>query len=441
MSPVGRIHRTFRRAETVARVALIALVAVILAGCRQPETIRFATFNASLTRSVAGDLVRDLSTGDDEQARAVAEIIQRVRPDILLLNEFDYDERGEAARLFRQNYLRQPQNGAVPIEYAYAYFGPVNTGVASGFDLDNDGSVTTQPGSRAYGGDALGFGLFPGQYGMLILSNRPILEERVVSLRRFLWRDMPGALLPVNPDGSPWYTPEELDVLPLSSKAHWDVPVAASRDGTGAPIHLLVSHPTPPAFDGPEDRNGRRNHDEIRLWADYITGGPAAAYLRPAEAIGPEPQPPGMDTTLTGGFRGGRVAYPPAPPRFVIMGDLNADPADGSSLPGAIQQLLNHPRVNASVVPTSAGAARAGEAQGGRNAEHRTPSAHDTADFGDSGNAPGNLRVDYVLPSTNLKIVGSGVFWPESGDPLHRLVDGTRSSDHRLVWVDVQWMK
>ena len=83
-------------------------------------------------------------------------------------------------------------------------------------------------------------------------------------------------------------------------------------------MHVLASHPTPPAFDGPEDRNGKRNHDEIRLWADYLTGGAAAGYLG---ASLPEDEP------------------------FVILGDLNADPLDGGSVPGAIQQLLNHPRI------------------------------------------------------------------------------------------------
>jgi hypothetical protein len=33
---------------------------------------------------------------------------------------------------------------------------------------------------------------------------------------------------------------------------------------------MLLHHPTPPAFDGAEHRNVMRNHDEIRLWADYV---------------------------------------------------------------------------------------------------------------------------------------------------------------------------
>ena len=72
---------------------------------------------------------------------------------------------------------------------------------------------------------------------------------------------MPGNLIPAG-----FYDPEELDVFRLSSKNHVDVPVKIDN-GT---VHFLVSHPTPPVFDGPEDRNGTRNHDEIRFWADYV---------------------------------------------------------------------------------------------------------------------------------------------------------------------------
>ena len=46
----------------------------------------------------------------------------------------------------------------------------------------------------------------------------------------------------------------------------------------------------------------------------------------------------------------------------------------------------------------------------------------------------------YVLPSRQLKIDASAVFWPVQSDPLYRLT-GTYpfpSSDHRLVWVDVK---
>jgi 3-phytase len=410
------------------------LFAALFTGCAKPVTIRFATFNASLNRDAPGKLIADLERGDDPQIAAVAEVIQRARPDVLLINEFDYDRTGRAMELFQKNYLAKSHNGSEPIHYGFSFTGPVNTGVASSEDLDNDGTATTQPGTRAYGGDALGFGVFPGQYGMVILSKYPILDDRAVSMKDFLWRDMPGAKLPKNADGSPWYSDAELGKLPLSSKAHWDSPIASSFKG-GTVVHLLASHPTPPAFDGPEDRNGKRNHDEIRLWADYISGNVGAKM---PEAVGPEPAPGNFETTLQGGFRGGYIKFPAPPQTFVIMGDLNADPNDGGSVPGAIQQLLEHPLVNNSSTPQSQGAVDAAQKQGGNNATHRGEARFDTADFGDEGNAPGNLRCDYVLPSANLKIINSGVFWPSSNEAAFRLVDKNASSDHRLVWVDVE---
>jgi hypothetical protein len=86
-------------------------------------------------------------------------------------------------------------------------------------------------------------------------------------------------------------------------------------------------------------------------------------------------------------------------------------------------------------MPASAGAVEASTAQGGVNAEHRSPAAQDTADFSEP---PGNLRADYVLPSRRLRVKDSAVFWYPSADPLSRLTTGTFPSDHRLVWVDLR---
>src|SRR5687768_13332530 len=90
---------------------ICALVALAI-GCASPRerVVRFATFNASLNRERAGLLVEDLSTPDNAQARNVAEIIQRVRPDVLLINEFDFEESGRAPELFQRNYLSVSQN-------------------------------------------------------------------------------------------------------------------------------------------------------------------------------------------------------------------------------------------------------------------------------------------------------------------------------------------
>ncbi len=390
----------------------ICLVAV--AGCAtKPKTVRFATFNASLNRNEEGKLVKDLSTPDNQQAKNVAEIIQRVRPDVLLINEFDWSEDGTPPQLFQKNYLSISQNGSEPIEYPFRVFLPVNTGIPSGCDLDNDGMVIMDPGTRGYGNDCFGFGQFPGQYGMLLLSRYPFADIGPMrTFQKFLWKDMPGAMLPTKEDGSPWYSDDELAVLPLSSKSHWDVGL---KIGT-ATVHVLASHPTPPAFDGPEDRNGKRNHDEIRLWRDYLD------QSRFLVDDGGAPLPMWI-----------------VPPSIVLMGDMNADPSDGGSIPGAIQQLLDHPRVNSSFTPSSDGAVDASTLQGGKNTSQKGDPRFDTADFSDRENGPGNLRCDYVLPSNDLTVLGGGVFWPATPDPLHRLVEmnPVASSDHRMVWLDV----
>lgn len=355
--------------------------------------VRFATFNASLNRNADGELLAHLSTPDNAQARKVAEVVQRARPDVLLLNEFDYVSGNRAVDLFRRNYLAVGQQGARAIDYPYAYTAPVNTGVPSGFDLNNDGKV-------GGGDDAFGFGLFPGQYGMAVLSKFPIDTAAVRTFQNFRWQDMPGAVLPEG-----WYSAEELAVFRLSSKSHWDLPIRIGRRTT----HFLVSHPTPPTFDGPEDRNGRRNHDEIRLWADYVTPG-KGGYLYD-------------DAGKRGGLKPGE--------RFVLAGDQNADPVDGDSYANAINQILKAPKV-IDPKPGSLGAVEAAREQGGANVGQRGRPWLDTGDFNDK--APGNLRIDYVLPSRPLFPLAAGVFWPTARSPLARLND---TSDHHLVWVDL----
>lgn len=382
------------------------------------KTIRFAAFNAYLNRPVEGGLIADLKTAESIQAQKVAEIIQRVAPDVLLLGEFDYDAGGEALRLFQDNYLAQGWNGADPIIYPYAFIAPSNTGLPSGHDLNRDGVVSVTPGEDGYGGDAFGFGAFPGQYAFVLLSKYPIDETGVRTFQTFRWIDMPGALLPddpATPYPADWYSAEALEVFRLSSKTHASIPVMIGREA----VHVLASHPTPPSFDGEEDRNGKRNHDEIRLWADYIAG---ADYLYD-------------DQGGHGGLMEGA--------RFVIMGDLNADPSDGGSVAGAIGQLLDAPQVAKAPFPRSEGGAQAAAAQGGANEAQQGDPAIDTSDFSDDRETSvGNLKLDYVLYSkAGFAERASGVFWPAPDAPFYDLVGPgfpVESSDHRLVWRDLE---
>lgn len=389
---------------------LLALFVLVLASCRAdapvarpdaPVSLRVATLNTSLYTTEAGGLVARLQAGD-ERARAIAAMIQRQRPDVLLLNEFDYDAAGEAASIFQREYLGVGQFGEAAIVYPHAYLAPVNTGEPSGLDLDRNGRIART--GRERGDDAWGYGLHPGQYGMLVLSMHPIDLEAARSFRLLRWSTMPGALEPKDPEtGEAWYPPQVWSQLRLSSKSHWDLPVATPLGR----LHLLAAHPTPPVFDGPERRNAARNHDEIRLWAEYLS--------------------PGDKPWLCDDQ--GRCGGLPVAERFVIVGDYNADPADGSSLPGAIHQLLEHPRVLRYAAPRSEGAlAATGE---DADEKERSSAAHDTAQFGPRN---GNFRVDYVLPSVGFTVTASGVFWPAPGQPGAEWLDAT---DHRMVWVDL----
>lgn len=356
--------------------------------------IRIAVFNASLHREKQG-MLRDQLAAGDAQAHAIAEIVQRVAPDVLVIQEIDED--AEAVALFRDRYLAVPHGDAEGIRLPHAMQPRCNTGVQSGYDLDLDQKLGGP-------GDAWGFGNYPGQFCFAIFSRWPIANEQVRSFSMLRWAQMPGNLMP------PGFWPEQVaSEVRLSSKSHVDVPIFVE----GTWLHVLAHHPTPPVFDGPEDRNGRRNHDEIRLWADYLSP-PDARWIVD-------------DAGTPGGL---------APDeRFVVVGDHNADPDDGDSFPHAIAQLLDHPRIESSVVPTSRGAIESAKTQGGANLGQQGDPARDTADFDDRGS--GNLRVDYVLPSRGLRISGAGVFWPASDELFADLV---RASDHRLVWVDV-WIE
>ncbi|MCP3958859.1 MAG: endonuclease/exonuclease/phosphatase family protein [bacterium] len=357
------------------------------------ETLRVATFNIWELSREKLDHQGAEGVYDHPQLASAAEVIQRIRPDVLLLNEIDFDaETRENARLFVERYLRVGHGGLEPIDYPHIFFEPSNTGVPSGHDLDNDGA-TDGPA------DAHGFGRYPGQYAMALLSRYPIDRQAARTFQLLPWSSMPGHLIPDGEDGRPaWYDAGEVANLRLSSKSHWDVPI---RVGS-ATLHVLASHPTPPVFDGEEDHNGRRNFDEVRLWADYLSSGDAAAYI--------------VDDAGTAGGLGSEEA-------FVVMGDLNADPyREPDYGRTAISQLLEHPRIR-DPGPRSDGGAAADRPYDG-------PGELRTAPYG---------RIDYVLPSSNLEVLGSEVFWPGPDEPLRRLVEGDgRASDHALVWVDLR---
>ena len=372
-------------------LTLLCSISIAVGSETQPIALRIATFNIEDVRS------SDLDGADNERLKAIAEVIQRLRPNVLLLNELAVHQ-GDGpsnAQKFVFNYLAVSQGeGLRPITYD-TYTPPTNTGVHSGFDLDNSGSIQASvpeqqdgkqtPEQRAYGNDSFGFGTFPGQYGMALLVHPKlkIHRDQIRTFQQFLWKDLPGHTAPLSEDDSSWYSDDEWAVMRLSSKNFVDVPIQLPN---GTDLHALISHPTPPAFDGEEKRNVLRNHDEIGLIRAYIDG----------------------EETLydDAGNKGGLGADA----HFVILGDLNADPSDGGSVEMTIfSQLFASERLAQDTHP-------------GSSIRIDDLDRTDTARFG--------LRVDYVLPSAGIMVSESGI-WREVG------YRARFPSDHFPVWAEV----
>lgn len=341
-------------------VPLVLLLSTLATAGFGQEILRIAVYNVGLDRKGPGLLLKDIQE-QDAPVLALAEIISRVKPDILLITAFDNDYRDLAIGGFRDVIA---QAGA---EYPYFFADPGNAGLPSGIDLNSNGRL----GDWA---DNWGFGRFEGNKGMALLSRYPVSLDDV---RRF--------------NRTPW------NYRRLSSRGHFDVPVVLPD---GQVLHLLLSYPTPPVFDGPDDMNGLRNDAEIRFWVDYLNG----ETMRDDQ---------GRNASFEAGL-------------FAVVGSLNADPMDGDGLGVALAALLGHALIT-DPQPQSIGASAA--EQGGLNALQQGDPRYDTADWNDD--STGNLRVDYVLPSTNLTVVDSGVFWPEQDDLLEQA-----ETAHRLVWVD-----
>ncbi|HAS8421036.1 TPA: endonuclease/exonuclease/phosphatase family protein [Vibrio vulnificus] len=459
-----RYNRRMKHSKTT--LAFLISTA-LLGGCSNdtdyidvhPKEVKIATFNLSFDRNTFKDLVDEMQVTPEQQhllvtsyldgsiaeqdkvraekviqIRNVAAIIQKNRPDVLLMAEYNNDGTGEnkAALVgFQNNYLSVAQSidGAggnanlEPIEYPYAESYSTNTGLASPFDLDNNGTAGQLPG------DAWGFGFYHGQYAFALMSKYKIDTDNTRTFQTFKWKDMEGAQIPTIticdgsqkiPDGmqcgDAWYTTEEWQEVRLSSKNHVDAPIIIPTEKGDEVVHLLMSHPTPPVFD--PGKNKAQNGAEVQFWHHYIQG---KAYFYD-------------DSGKTGGLATGA--------KFVMMGDQNLDPLAGDGFSDIMQALHNDPLVNQNVMngnlyPTSYGAA---EHAVDSKSTHPIPNRI-TSTFG--------LAVDYVLPSANLNVVNSGVYWAASYEEGRKLFNDPRigkfgngkdvSSDHRMIWIQAQF--
>lgn len=309
-----------------------------------------------------------LSARPDPQIEAVLAGVVALRADVLLLTGIDHDTNLVALTALADRLA------AAGAPYPYRFATAPNAGVPAGLDLDGDGRLGAPR-------DAMGYGAFRGQGGMALLSRLPLGPATDYS--GFLWADLPGASLP------PDMTEAARKMQRLSSVNHWQVPVLLPGGGQLAVLGFAA---TPPVFDGPEDRNGRRNHDEAAFWLRLLEGA---------------------------------LPYPPPKGPFVLMGDANLDPADGDGRPEALRALLAGPHLQD---PRPRGSSDRQEP------DHKGDAALDTAYYDPATGGPGGLRVDYVLPSAGLRVLGAGVLWPAEGTLAATLATASR---HRPVWVEV----
>lgn len=328
-------------------------------------------YHTELSRDGPGLLLRDIENGEDPQILASLRVVAHADADAIVLAGFDYD-----ANLAALNAYADRLTG-----YPYRFALAPNRGLQTGLDGDNDGRLGEPE-------DAQGYGRFAGDGGLAILSRWPVQTSDVRDLSQITWRDLDGNLAPETT--SPYQR--------LSTTGHWVVPLKTSENQS---LNIMVWHATPPVFDGPEDMNGKRNHDEAALWLQLLNG-----------RLGQIPQPP-----------------------FILAGVSNLDPVDGDGINAALNALLTHPALT-DPRPRSPGARTATQADGGVNTTHQGDPALDTVDWPDTENRPGNLRVTLALPSSDLTVLQSGVLWPEAANaPLSQ--DVQLASRHRLVWLDL----
>lgn len=380
MYPARQAIGTAARGWACFRVAALC-IALILPGAAYayeegPDRLRIAFWRIDLDARGPGYALRDI-LAEDARAVAKAELITHLAPDILVLSGIDHDYHLHTLRAFRALIAARGH------DLAHVFAFPSNAGVRTGLDMTGDGRDDTAD-------DTQGFGRYSGERGLGILSRLPIDHTMARDFSGFLWRDLPGARLPD-------LDPDVFRFQRLSSTGHWDVPILLD---SGQRVHLLVYQAGPPVFGRHPDRNLWRNHDETRFWTVFLNGG--------------LPMPP-----------------PSAP--VVLVGGSNLDPVDGDGVHSAIRDLLSHPALQ-DPAPTSPGAVfMAAEPE---SAGHAGPHERDTVHW---PQAPGNLRVSYILPGAEVQVLAAGVFWPAPDAPEASLLGPVETplTRHRPVWVDI----
>jgi hypothetical protein len=353
-------------------------------GSATPVVVRVAQFNIQFLDAPK------LENPDQPQVAAAVEVIRRFDPDVVAVNEIAFEltpgepvpapgtivSGNNAGKLA----ARLAATGVEPYDHSIMVMG--NNGFAwDGFDPSLHDPYFARRGLNAS----------PGPLNYAVLSRHPIRVGQVRVVTELAWTDLPGNLIDSLKSASGIDVPPG---FPLQSKAIAVVPI----DVAGKTLQLVLQHTIPPVF---HPVNPYRNHDELTAMRLLIEG------------------------KLPG------VAPLPAAAAFVLMGDFNADPDHGESLPGAVKQLLEHPSVVA-FQPSGAGTV-------GVSPELNTHASVCGAAGGPDPSGGLQFQLDYLLPSAAIgEPLDGGMFFP---DYLTQPADwalACQASDHMMLWADLE---
>lgn len=336
---------------------------------------------------------------DAPQLVAMAQVLDRFRPDILSINELQFDienvpeaglpgapstvQPGDACQAKNARRLADRLHALNPeLRYDYAVVAMGNSGVEFQTTEEVADNFKVRPDE------------FLGRYSLGLISRYPILHDQVRVLHDLAWHDLPGNSIDA--------IREDLDIeVPegywLFEKAIVVVPI----DVNGSILHVVLLHPMTSGF---HPMNPYRNHDELRALQLWLAG--------ELDAPGWEPLPEDA--------------------MFVLIGDWNVDPEDGDGDRASLPQVLSSPRV----------VTHFPEGEGGTKGVNPRRNTFLSGCGREDGTLPWNpqnkmqMQLDYMLPSTTIgQPTESGIFWPTYPSEDWNLA--CRASDHRLMWEDL----
>lgn len=362
-----------------------------------PGTWRIAQFN-----------LRELSTDkivatSHPQVDAAAKIVARFHPDVVCLNEMQFDIANvptsgmPGAKSAKPGTFSTAESNATRIAARIAAENPEAIYPYALITVGNSGFAwsgprpSTEPGSDWY--SLRGWGEYRGRFNTIVLSKFPIVTDQVRIITDVAWDAIPKNSI------AQMKTDTGLDVpagYPVFEKSLNVIPL----DIHGKTTYLVMSHPTAPAF---WSINPYRHEDELRALALFLDG-----------------QLPGVESVPQGS-------------PFVLIGDLNADPEEGDSRPGAIARVLAHDRLEP-WFPEGAGTM-------GKNPTFNTYVSGCGKGDGSSVGDPSSrfqMQIDYILPSKEIgRAQGGAVFFPNRAESQEDFDLACRASDHMFLYVDL----